>query len=407
MINRSGPPESTRVLLVGPSLAYLGGQAVQAQRLLDRLKRDPELTVAFLPVNPDLSGLLGRLQGIKYVRTVVTSIAYLISLVRTVPRVDVVHAYSASYWSFLLAPLPAMIIGRLWRRKVLLNYHSGEADDHLSRWTGTRLLLRLAHRIVVPNEYLERVFAQHGLNAYPIANHIEAEEMPVRIRERLRPVFITNRNLESHYGVDNVLHAFRRIQQAYPTATLVLAGTGTRRNELERLATDLGLHGVSFIGAVPPDMMSSYYNAADIYLNGSRIDNMPLSLMEAFGAGLPVVTTGAGGIPYIVRHEENGLLVRVDDYEGLAREAIRLLEDPLLARRISRDARAECVRKYSWRAVGPEWRRCYTRLAGRRAVRPGREFMPRSHTSNAPAESPGMAAGGKTGTDGGMRSMWS
>src|SRR5690606_27701607 len=138
------------VLLVGPSLAYVGGQAVQAQRLLARLRLDPSLQVEFLPVNPELPGALGSLQHIKYV----TTIAYLFSLFRRVPGVTVVHAFSASYWSFLLAPVPAMLVGRMFGRKVILNYHSGEAEDHLARWPGTRLLARLAHRIVVPSAYL-------------------------------------------------------------------------------------------------------------------------------------------------------------------------------------------------------------------------------------------------------------
>ena len=56
------------------------------------------------------------------------------SLLLRVPRYDVLHVFSASYLSFVLAPLPAMLAGRLYRRKVVLNYHSGEAEDHLRRW---------------------------------------------------------------------------------------------------------------------------------------------------------------------------------------------------------------------------------------------------------------------------------
>lgn len=394
--NRDDPSRPTRVLLVGPSLDYLGGQAVQAQRILARLRMDPDLSVEFLPVNPRLPGMLGRLQRVRYVRTVVTSLAYTASLLRAVRRFDVIHAYSASYWSFLLAPFPAILIGRLAGRGVILNYHSGEADDHLTRWRGTRQLLTLAHRIVVPNEYLEGVFARHGLKTSSIANHVEAGDMPVRLREKLRPTFFTNRNLEPHYGVDTVLRAFQRIQVAYPDATLVLAGTGSERNELEKLALELGLRGVSFIGTVPPGEMPFCYNAADIYLNGSRVDNMPLSLMEAFAAGLPVVTTDAGGIPCIVRHEENGLVVPQDDWERMAHEAIRLLENPPLARRISRDARIECTRRYSWQAVAGKWKRCYEELAGRRTRAMHRNPTRQGGAGRLQLEGTEMAAGGRS-----------
>src|SRR5437016_5270596 len=101
-----------RVCLVAPSLSILGGQAVAAQRLLQRLRAVPGLEVDFLPHDPRSSRLLRALQRVKYVRTVATSIAYVRSLFRRLPNYDVVHVFSASYWSFLLAPTPAIRIGK-------------------------------------------------------------------------------------------------------------------------------------------------------------------------------------------------------------------------------------------------------------------------------------------------------
>jgi hypothetical protein len=92
------PPSSRpiRVCLVAPSLNILGGQAVAAQRLLERLRRVRGLEVEFLPHDPRSNALLRLLQRIKYVRTVATSIAYVASLIRRLPRYDVVHVYCAS-----------------------------------------------------------------------------------------------------------------------------------------------------------------------------------------------------------------------------------------------------------------------------------------------------------------------
>ena len=108
-----------RVAIVGPSLDILGGQSVQAERLLERLRNEPKLEMHFVPVNPRLPGPLRNLQKIKYVRTIVTSIAYVSSLLRHVPSYDVLHIFSASYWSFLLAPTPAILVGRLYGRKTV------------------------------------------------------------------------------------------------------------------------------------------------------------------------------------------------------------------------------------------------------------------------------------------------
>ena len=177
-----------RVCIVAPSLDILGGQAVAATRLLERLETVQSLEMSFLPVNPRLPGVLRRLQRIKYVRTIVTSIAYVAALLRHVPRHDVLHVFSASYWSFLLAPAPAIVIGRLFRRRVILNYRSGEAEDHLIRWGPVVFpLLRMADAIVVPSRYLVGVFGKYGVPATVIHNFVELERIPYRRRTVLRP----------------------------------------------------------------------------------------------------------------------------------------------------------------------------------------------------------------------------
>src|SRR5512133_4028752 len=86
-------PRRVRVCIVAPSLAILGGQAIVAQRLLERLREDPSLELSFVPHNPALPGPLRHLQRIKYVRTIVTSIAYVGMLIRQLRDQDVVHIF--------------------------------------------------------------------------------------------------------------------------------------------------------------------------------------------------------------------------------------------------------------------------------------------------------------------------
>lgn len=356
----SGRP--LRVLIVAPSLDILGGQAVQAARLMARLGDEPSLEIGFLPINPRLPGGLRKLQAIKYVRTIATSLLYVATLLARVRRYDVIHVFSASYFSFVLAPTPAILIAKLYGKKVMLNYHSGEAEDHLTRWRSAIPVIRWADEIAVPSEYLVRVFARFGLRARAICNTIETEAFRFRARRSLRPVFLSNRNLETHYGVDRVLRAFAIIQQRFPEARLTVAGDGKERPALEQLARELNLRNVGFMGQVDHAKVFPLYDAADIYLNGSEIDNQPLSLLEAFACGLPVVTTDAGGIPDIVTHERTGMLVKRGNYQAMADAAIRLLEDAQLAERITSQGREEC-RKYSWNAVRNQWLELYTELA--------------------------------------------
>lgn len=351
---------SLRVCIVAPSLDILGGQAIVAQRLMAQLAAERDIRLSFLPHNPRLPHSLRILQRIKYVRTIVTSLAYVVSLLRQLRAQDVVHVFSASYWSFLLAPTPAVLIGRWYGKRVILNYRSGEAADHLARWRRTALpVLRRADRIVVPSGYLVDVFARFGLVAEPIVNFVDVGAMPYRARAVLRPHFLANRNFASHYNVACVLRAFHLIQQAVPEARLTVAGDGAERDMLRALARELELRNIDFVGQVTMARMWTLYDAADIYLNAPSIDNMPNSVIESFAAGLPVVTTNAGGIPYIVTHEVNGLLVDCNDHRAMANAALRLLADSHRGLRLAARARADVLAKYTWTAVRDEWRRAY------------------------------------------------
>jgi len=367
----SADTRAVRVCLVAPSLRILGGQAVAAQRLLERLRDVPGLEVGFLPHDPRSNALLRLLQRVKYVRTVATTVAYVASLFRKLPAYDVVHVFSASYWSFLLAPTPAILVGKLLGKRVVLNYRSGEADDHLRRWRRTAIpTMRRADAVIAPSGYLVDVFARFGIAAESIANFVDPEAVRFRQRSSLRPVFLSNRNFHTLYNVPCLLRAFAAIQARIPDARLIVVGDGPERAHVHETARALALRHVEFVGAVPPTAMGAFYDEADVYLNASDIDNMPNSIIEAFACGLPVVTTRAGGIPYVVAHERNGLMVNCGDHDALAAEALRLLDDPELARRVIGEGLRDVREQYTWDAVRERWSQLYRRLATSHADAP-------------------------------------
>ena len=352
-----------RILIVAPSFDILGGQTVQAARLVERLRKEPGIEVGFLPINPRLPGVLRKIQAIKYVRTLVTSLAYVASLITKVRHYDIIHIFSASYFSFILAPTPAILIGKLYGKRLLLNYHSGEAEDHLQRWRRTAIpTIKMVDEVIVPSAYLVRIFAQFGLQAKPIYNLIETEKFCFRERRPLRPIFLSNRNFEIHYGIDRVLRAFHIIQERFRDARLIVAGDGPQRSALQQLAKELNLKNVEFMGRVDHDKVAELYNSADIWLNGSEIDNQPLSVLEAFACGLAIVTTDAGGIPDMVTHGSTALMVARGDYEAMANAATRLLDQQDFAEKMIAAGREEC-RKYLWKTVRDEWLSVYGRLA--------------------------------------------
>ncbi len=363
-----GQGKKIRVGIVVASLDILGGQAIAAIRLLEGLSRTENIDAELLPINPRLPKAMRWLQRIKYIRTLVTFTYYVATLLIKLPRFDVLHVFSASNFSFLLAPAPAVLIGKLYGKRVILNYHSGEAQEHLRNWRRTTIpVLQLADRVVVPSLFLVKVFAKFGVEAGAINNTVELAKFRFHERRPLRPVILANRNFENHYNVACALRAFALLQQQIPSAQLIVAGTGSQRKRLHDLAAELKLKNIEFVGAVTPVEMAGLYDRADIYLNSSDVDNMPLSILEAFACGLAVVTTNAGGIPYVVKDKQNGLVVECGNHEALAVGVIGLLESPEQAERLISQAHNDC-QKYTWEAVGSQWVSLYEELAGKAAA---------------------------------------
>jgi len=347
-----------RIAIVAASLDILGGQGVQAQALVSALERDG-WPVTFVPINPRFPRGLAWMRRVPGLRTLVNQTLYLPRLLR-LASVDVVHVFSASYWSFLLAPVPAMLVGRAAEKRVVLHYHSGEADDHLTHWGAlVHPGLRLAHEIVVPSEYLRGVFAQHGYEATVVENVVDLDRFAYRDRRPLRPRVLSTRNLETYYRVDLVIEAFARFREAVPGATLTIAGHGSQEPALRSLAAQAAGDAIQFVGKIEPDAMPRLYADHDVYVNASEVDNQPVSILEAMAAGLPIVTTAAGDIPFMVRDRETALVVPTGDAAALADALCAVWRDPQRslerARRASRD-----VARYTWPAVRDRWTEVYT-----------------------------------------------
>lgn len=347
-----------RVLLVGPSLRIMGGQAVMADRLV-RAMREDGVEIDFLPINPVLPKGLRFAQHVKGLRTIVVSTFYIASLLKHVRNYDVVHLFSASYLSFVISQVPAILVAKLHGKPVLLNYRSGEAEDHLRRWGWSiGWILRMVDQIVTPSDYLVDVFAKFGFRARSVFNVIDPGAIRYRLRTKAEPRLLVPRALEPLYNVGCAIRAFEIVRTRYPQAQLTILGSGSQRSELEALVRKLDLSGVYFAGRVERDQIGRHYDRHDVLVNTTSIDNMPVSLLEGLAAGLPIVTTNAGGIPYLLQDRRNGHVVPVNDHAAIADRVMELLDNPREVERLSRVGREE-VQKYLWESVAQDWYTLY------------------------------------------------
>jgi glycosyltransferase involved in cell wall biosynthesis len=353
-----------RVLLFAPANEILGGQAVQAQRLLKLIGAVPDVDVRFQAINPKFPGFLTWVKKIPFVRTMLTVSLYWPQVFVRAARADILHIFTAGLYSYSLWTIPALLAGKLYGKKIIINYRDGQAEQHLREHWTAKPTLRWADVIVAPSGFIVDVFAKYGIAARAILNVIDTAPFIYRQRSPLRPVVMTNRILEPLYNVECILLAFKRVLERYPDATLTIAHDGPSRPALEKYAASLGLRNYQFIGSVPHQEIPKLYDRSEIYVTTPNIDCMPGSLLECFAAGLPIVSTNAGGIPYIVTDEETGLLVSLNDDQAVAQNIFRLLEDPALVERLASNGRRE-VERYRGEPVRDQWVALYRELLGR------------------------------------------
>lgn len=361
-----------RVVFVAPSLRYVGGQSVQADLLVQNWKDDPDVEALFVPVDPRFPYGLGWAERLPLLRTLIREPLYALALWGKLKDAHVAHIYSASYSSFVLAPLPAWLMARLRGTKTLINYHSGECRDHLRRSHTARRVLKGTDRLVVPSGYLVEVLGQFGLASRAIANIVDGSQFSFRVRRPLRAHLVCTRGFHPYYCVDVVVRAFAAVQKAFPDARLDLVGGGPLEKDIRDLVREMNLAGVEFKGIAARNEIGRFYDQADIFINGSRLDNMPVSVLEAFASGMPVVSTEPEGMRYLVEHERTGLLSPPGDAAALAQNVIRVLQDSALAERLVGNAQQE-FQRYSWTVVREEWLEVYRTLASAK-MKTEREF---------------------------------
>jgi L-malate glycosyltransferase len=350
-----------RVLLFGPANEILGGQAVQARRLMSLLGSAPGIDMRFQAINPLFPAPLRWLKRVPVIRTAFTMLLYVPQVLWRARNADILHIFTAGLNSYTLWTIPALIIGKLYGCKQIINYRDGQCEEHLTTYRSAKPTLAWGDVIVANTGFIVDVMARHGITARCIYNVIDPGRFPYRQRSKLRPVLMTNRILEPLYNIECILRAFQRVLERYPDATLTIAHVGPSGPHLQEYAKSLGLRNYRFIGKVPHEEIPAVYDAADVYITTPNIDCMPGSLLECLASGLPIVATNTGGIPYIVTDEKTALLVDPDDDEAVASQVFRLLEDPALVERLTKAGR-ESLGNYAPELVRDAWVKLYQEL---------------------------------------------
>jgi L-malate glycosyltransferase len=221
-----------------------------------------------------------------------------------------------------------------------------------------RLAYQLAHRVVGNSSAAVEQLIEEGVPDFRIVNIANGIDLArfgaaepaapaSRDRSKNRRVITTVANLRPGKGHDVLLKAAARVVRRVPDVQFQIVGDGPRRRELEHLASALRISAqVSFLGH--RDDVPAVLEQSDIFAFPSFMEASPNAVIEAMAAGLPIVATRVGGIPEVVEHERNGLLVPPGDDRALASAILRLIERPELATQLADAARQTVHGRFSF-----------------------------------------------------------
>jgi L-malate glycosyltransferase len=269
--------------------------------------------------------------------------------------VGVVSVFSGPNFSYALLATALM---RAWRKPVVLHLHGGNLPEFAARRPRAyRWLAGRATAIVAPSRYLVERLPEAGPTAQVIPNIIELGDYDQRRRERADPRILWMRTFHELYQPLLAVEVFDRIRRERPGATMTMAGGD--KGELAAVRADVAARGLDDVIALPGLLDAAGKRAAfaehDVFLNTNRIDNVPVSVIEACASGLVVVATAVGGLPYLVEDGRSALLVPDGDPDALVRAVGRVLDDPALAASLSAGA-LDVATAFDWAHVAPQWR---------------------------------------------------
>ena len=220
---------------------------------------------------------------------------------------------------------------------------------------------RLAHRVVANSEAAGAQVIEEGVPRARVAvipNGIDLDRYGAPTTRPSRRIVTTVANLRAEKGHDVLLDAAATVLRQRPDVVFQFAGNGPRRAALEQQAQELGVDGaIRFLGHC--EDVPALLRDSDLFVLPSRSEAFPNGVMEAMAARLPVVASNVGGIPELIAHERNGLLVPPGDAAALAAGILRVLQRPDEAAALAAEGRHTVEERYSFDRMVREFERLY------------------------------------------------
>lgn len=269
--------------------------------------------------------------------------------------------------SFLWAEMIGFVLSILGKPSVI-TLHGGNLPSFAQRWPGrvTRLL-KSAAVVTTPSRYLMEQMKVYCPDLMLVPNPIEVPNYRFELRRDPRPILVWLRTFEDIYNAPLAIYLAASLIPSYPHFRLFMGGGDNGNGSLQtvkQLAADLGISSfVEFAGRINNANVPNWLQSGDIFINTTNVDNTPVSVLEAMACGLCVISTNIGGIPYLLDDEKDAILVPPNNPEAMAAAVRRILVEPELAERLSRNARQK-AEQFDWSVILPQWEKLLREVAG-------------------------------------------
>lgn len=235
--------------------------------------------------------------------------------------------------------------------------HGGGLPDRLNTSPkACRQLFGNAYSNVAPSSFIHKAFAERGYNRITyIPNTLPLSEYPFKLRQNFGPRLLWVRSFAAIYNPLLAILVLKQLVEKYPDAKLCMVGPD-KDGSLEACKRYAHEHQlpVEFTGLLPKKEWHALSEDFDLFINTSRYDNLPVSVLEAMALGLPVISTDVGGMPYLLDDQKNARLVGNDDVEAFVSAVQKLMERPDMTQKLALSGRQK-VEGFDWKHGKYSW----------------------------------------------------
>ena len=260
------------------------------------------------------------------------------------------------------------------RKDYVLTLHGGNLPEfsrkHPER---VRKLLNSAIAVTSPSLYLAEMMSQYRQDLHLLPNPIDVNAFSYRMRKDPHPRLVWLRAFHRIYNPQLAVRALALLTQDFPEIQLIMGGPdkdGVTLKEFRETAEMLKVWDrIEISGSIQRNDIGAFLNRGDIFLNTTFFDNTPVSVMEAMACGLCIVSTNVGGIPKLLEHEKDALLVPPDDHKAMAAAVSRVLTESEVSSKISAGARSK-VENFDWSQILPKWQSLFVTCLNQTQITP-------------------------------------